>query len=156
MEDINFNSISDKEIIFKDVSSLNDSFIDYNDSLKILHVNIRSLNSNLVHLQTLVERLKVKPSIIICSEAWLLNCTEFGDLTGYLCFSNNSIINKADGLLMYINDKLQTDTIVEEYGSLKILSTTLEIKNNELIKISGIYRCFGLKEEIFIKNMLEF
>ena len=38
----------------------------------ILYVNIRSLNNNLDKLELLLNRLQRKPTVIVCTETWML------------------------------------------------------------------------------------
>ena len=59
------------EKVFKNLNSLN-KFLERNIKENILHVNIRSLQANYNKLIVFLESLKVKPTIIICSETWVL------------------------------------------------------------------------------------
>lgn len=69
LQDADFE-ILQKENIFYDLLSLN-KVLNNDDSL-ILYVNIRRLNSNYDKLHVLIQRLKNKPMIIVCSETWNL------------------------------------------------------------------------------------
>ena len=60
----------EKEIICDGLETLNKQIFDANNF--ILYVNIRSLNANYEKLQLLVESLKTKPMLIVCSETWNL------------------------------------------------------------------------------------
>ena len=59
------------EKVFKNLNSLN-KFLERNIKENILHVNISSLQANYNKLIVFLESLKVKPTIIICSETWVL------------------------------------------------------------------------------------
>ena len=151
----NLNNNIEQEYIFKDIDSLNKK-INPNNNIAILHVNIRSINNNLTRLHALVERLNVKPDIIFCSEAWLKCATEYGDLQGYDTFTNESRLNKSDGVILYINNKYHVETFIEIYGRLKVISTIVKISEQVNLKFSGIYRCFNINEIEFNNSLMRF
>ena len=49
----------------------------------ILCINIRSLNANYNKLQTFLNSLDIKPSIIVCTETWNLEYYNFFNISGY-------------------------------------------------------------------------
>ena len=76
-----------EETTFPDLETLNKN-IKENDSL-ILHVNIRSLNANYIKLDILINRLKIEPYIIVCTERSLPNFQNF-EIQEYKLYYNNS------------------------------------------------------------------
>ena len=52
----------------------------------IFHVNIRSLNKNINGLNLLINSLKMKPGIIICTKTFGLNCMSLYEISGYDMF----------------------------------------------------------------------
>ena len=59
------------EIEVHNFQSLN-KYLNIEENFTVLLVNIRSLNSNFELLETFIENLKYKPSIIICTETFNL------------------------------------------------------------------------------------
>lgn len=51
---------------YSDLNSLNNNL--NRENLLILHLNVRSLNSNFEKLEIFIENLSVKPDVIICTE----------------------------------------------------------------------------------------
>ena len=104
---INNNIISIDEIInteeeFKDTTELNNKL--GNKSFVILHVNVRSMSENINKLEVFINLLNNKPAVIVCSETWTIHHIEFFHLSGYKIFYNNSKINKAAGVILFIRD----------------------------------------------------
>ena len=115
-------------------------------------MNIRSIGGNFLHLCTFINSLIITPDIIVCSEAWLMNCNGFIDMQGYSYHSNNSQLNKADGVVVYIKEGLNETTHIENYGSLSTLSTIIK-KDNKCLKISSVYRCQVINAQNFVNNI---
>lgn len=70
-------------------------------------------------------------------------------------YYNNSHLNKADGVVVYINKSVIELTKVLDYGSLKILNSKLNI-NDYCIEVSSIYRSHDLNKKEFILNIKKF
>lgn len=103
MIDIDFTDIIQKENMYYDLQTLNNNIEDTEQI--ILYVNIRSLNANFHNLEIFIESLINKPFVIICAETWNLEYYKFYQLPGYKIYYNNSRVNKADGVVMYIKQK---------------------------------------------------
>ena len=97
----NFN-----EKTHNDISSLNTCLFSDNDFI-IMHVNIRSLNKNVNNLHLLLEELKVKPDIIVCTETRKLNNVKYYSIPNYNIEFNNSTINQNDGTVMLFKKKFR-------------------------------------------------
>ena len=120
-EDSNLDIIKE-EISINNISDLN-KIIDVSNNT-IIHVNIRSLNANFDRLEILVERLKIKPLVIVCNESWNLEYYKYYQLEGYNIFYNDSKLNRSDGVVIFIKNSLNENTNVLQYGKLKILKKT--------------------------------
>ena len=68
--DNEIENLVQKECECSDIKSLNVYLKKHNGF--ILYVNIRSLNNNLDKLELLLNRLKRKPTVILCKETWIL------------------------------------------------------------------------------------
>lgn len=66
-----------------------------------------------------VKSLITKPSVIVCSETWLIKHVEHFNLTGYKIFYNDSKINKADGVVLFISNDISQDTKIIEIDRMK-------------------------------------
>ena len=120
-----------------DFKSVN-SKLNIND-INILHVNIRSLNSNFENLEILLRKLLIAPSIIICSETWFLPCPQYYELENYILYYNNSTVNKADGSVIFVGKSLTHDMSIDDISNTKFLNTTIKLKDKNL-KITSTYR----------------
>lgn len=138
-----------------DINELN-GVISNAEELIILHVNVRSIDKNFELLNILIEKMNSKPNIIVCSETWKINSLSLYKIEGYNAFYNQSYLNKADGVLMYVEDNINATVSIEEVNSLKILNATIKGDNDDMIKISGIYRSHKIPKLEFINCMNEF
>lgn len=137
-----------------ELSNLNNSL--YLEDLMILHLNVRGLNSNFGNLELFIEKLSMKPDIIVCSENWSLPCYTLFMIKDNDCYYNHSTVNKADGVVIYIKKSLNSSVVIAVVGNLKIISVSVELKNNNVIKVSGVYRCHDVGKEVFIDTMLSY
>lgn len=76
-----------------------------NDTLKILHLNIRSINCNFDALIALLSRIKSHLDIIILTECWLSKCPCLPLLQGYNSFSSD-YESQNEGVVAYVRDNL--------------------------------------------------
>lgn len=120
------------EITIPDMESLNKNMKANKEN--ILFINIRSLDANFNKLQIFIERLEIKPCIIICVESWNLDYSNYFVLQGYKMFYNNSRINKSDGVVVYIEDSIEENTEIIEIGKLKILNSCNKNRQYEVIR----------------------
>lgn len=66
------------------------------------------------------------------------------------------MLNKADGVVVYINNLVNDTTHTLDYGSLRILNSKIKIDDSIVIEISSIYRSHDLSKRDFIYNMNKF
>ena len=66
-------------------------------------------------------------------------------------YTNNSRINKADGVIIHVKKNLKHSANVETYGKLQMLNISLNLDNG-LTKISGIYRCHDYPVHDFLED----
>lgn len=139
------------EKIFYGLNSLN-NYIEFNDE-NILLVNIRSLNANFCNLNVFIERLEVKPCIIVCTETRVLAHYNEFSIKGYKIFYNNSNINITDGVVMYIKDSIEEETNTVKIGRLSILKSIIVLDNKRNLTISALYRAHDLSKLDFIHDL---
>lgn len=109
------------EIICTDIETMNRNLSNGNDEY-ILYLNIRSLNSNFPKLEILIRSLSTKPYYIVCAESWYVQHVNFFKIVGYKMYYNESILNRVDGLVVYIKDDIMENTEIIEIDRLKIIS----------------------------------
>ena len=128
------------------------------DDLSVLLVNIRGLQTNHKNLELFIKNFSHKPDIIVCTETGILPCHNLYNLNDYNygTYYNQSKINKADGVLVYINNELNVTTNTIEVGRVKFLNTTILLKEGRKLKITSLYRCHTITKEEFIHNMVTF
>ena len=120
--------------------------------LSILHVNIRSISCNINKLEAFVFRLKNKPDVIICSEAWLPFCHGCVNIHGYDYYTNESKINRSDATVLYVKHILDLFFYIENFGNLKTVNIDINLNSNK-IKISGLYRRFSYNIHNFTNDI---
>lgn len=147
---INFDEIAQKEIKFKDTDELNKYFV--NKNFVILLVNIRSINENNSNLEIFINNLNNKPAIIVCTETWLIKDINTLKLSDYKIFYNESKINRADGVVMYIKNEveLEQDIYIFEIDKIKFLVADVVINKDEFFRISATYRSHDVPKTEFI------
>lgn len=93
------------EKVFDSVEDVQERF--YDKKCLIMSINIRRITKNHTKLETFLERLQNKPDIIICTETGNIdnNNKNFFKLSGYNMYRNESFINIADGVILYIYKK---------------------------------------------------
>ena len=113
-----------------DLDNINSSEILKNSNMNLFHVNIRSCNKNLDELILYLDSISVNFNVIMLSETWLNDTTEFTCIPDYVDF--HSIRNrKGGGTTILIKNEFQTSLLP---------SHTI---NNPVIE------CVGVKVEIF-------
>lgn len=136
-----------------DVNSFNS--INLKNNLIIMHINIRSLNKNMNNLNIYVKRLHHKPHVIVCTETWNIGYHNMFHLENYDTYYNHSSINKADGVIMFVDSSLNHTITLEHIDKLNILSCVVNINKANII-ISGIYRCHNYDKPSFISHLNEY
>lgn len=158
------NVSSDEDIgdLFYDIEEEEcESVLSFNKKLLegkliILNLNVRSLNANFEMLKVFIERLKYKPHVIVCAETWLIKDVNFFKFSNYNAYYNESCINQADGVLIFVDKSLDYDIKYESCQKLKIVSCIINCNSSCKVKISGVYRCHDYEQKLFISNMEEF
>lgn len=150
-----FSELIQSEYVFENSIEFNENVIfQYND-LFILHLNIRSVTNNIELLEAYLHNFQTKPDIIYCSESWLMHLKGFIDIDGYNMYTNESTLNRADGVVVFVSNKLSHTHETEIIGKLKVSNVTLEA-NHKKLKVSGVYRCHDFPLAEFIVDVKTF
>jgi len=148
--------------IINNVYSINTSDIDYlnnniasNNSFSIFSINIRSTNANFDNLIGILETIQNRFSVILLSETWLLEEKDIC-LNGYQKIHLLRILNKSDGLSVYIKNEISIigcKTNIILYCN--FLELILKFRDQE-IKVIGIYRSPNNDVKAFLNNLAVF
>lgn len=141
-----------KEVVIDSFDSLNSNIKQFNTA--ILHVNVRSLHANFAKLETYLEKLQIKPLIIVCTETWKILNPNLYKIDNYNIYYNYGMINSADGVVIYVKSNVEHSTeIITEQNIFKILNCKVKINESDMILISAVYRCHELSEAKLIESM---
>ena len=115
--------------------------MDSTKGLKIIHLNIRSLNNKIDLLRLWVEQHK--PNIITLSETWLTNKISNNEikLTNYVLYRADRG-TRCGGVVTYVSTTLASELIVPAVGPSNFESIFVKIilHENKYITIVNIYR----------------
>lgn len=143
-----YSCVIESELEIQDVHSLNS--VVCSKDLNILYTNVRGLKTNFKHLEVFIEMLTVRPDFIICSESWYLEFFEFYNLPNYKIYYNHSHINRADGVVIYINSDLIESTKIEIINNVKFLITNVTTRDGKNVNITSLYRCHDISKADFV------
>src|SRR5206468_12954883 len=116
------------------------------ESLRIFHINIRSLNANHSKLYQLMSILNFSFDIIILTEIWSFNIYFFANLFPYYSFHYVLPVNSSIGGVGAFIHNSYSMTVVSDLGFDLTLSLPVETlfftvsKNNFHCLIGGLYR----------------
>ena len=65
-------------------------------------------------MEVFVQSLYNKPTIIVCTETWIIQHIEYFQLSGYNIYYNSRKINRADGVVLYIRKDISHEINVIE------------------------------------------
>ncbi|KAL0809160.1 hypothetical protein ABMA28_011393 [Loxostege sticticalis] len=111
------------------------------NTLKILHVNIRSLNCNFSALETILHRLSAPADIIILSECWLSKCPTLPGITGFTS-CNSDYNNQNAGVAAYVRENLIYSYDLVDFND----ADCLLLKFSNSMAILGMYRSPSYKD----------
>ena len=161
---------------YHDVQSYNNILNNHIESLKFIHLNMRSVRKKMDFLVAFISSFSCPPDVIAISESWLKpNNSKFYKIDGYTAYHITRPTIKGGGVSLLIKSHLDSD-LVSEFSyitdeieictiKLTILCKSSNVSNNFII--SCIYRPHGkmknvgnfknvlstiLSHDIFIKN----
>lgn len=127
---------------------------DYNNKIKnvkgmsIMHFNIQSLDAKFNEFEIIIKKLAIRPKIIILSETWQIPYIHLYQIEGYDTIYNESEITKADGTIVYIDNKINYNYKFQKIGNIK----AIEIFFNEHV-ITALYRNHKIKISTFVDDL---
>lgn len=103
-------------------------------------------------MQTLIEMLKVKPLMIICSESGTFDYYNYFNIIGYKMYYNENRLNKADGVVVYIKENIVKTTKMKIFDRLSIINTEMKVDKVKKLLILSVYRSHTLPATEFMKS----
>ena len=92
-----------ENIVTHNVATIN-NLCAKDDNLKLINLNIRSINKNFDELLILLDSFQTKYDIIVLTECWLNETYNPKKLAGYNNFETKINRNQNDGVVAYIKD----------------------------------------------------
>ena len=124
--------------------------------MQIFSINIRSINANFDNLLEYLRTFEIEPSVIILTETWHNDSTEFFGIEGYQGFFETNKLNKASGVAIFVRNSV----VVLNHSTNKNLcfdNITVKLKNEKnVFQVSAIYNSPKNKHELFLDDFEQF
>ena len=137
-----------------DISQNNQINMKDNNSLSIIHLNIRSLNKNFDKLYDFLLRLTFTPDVLCLSESRIKKQPLVNiNLSGY-CFVNVDPVGNARGIAMYIRKdlKITQKQKIHLHGCESLWLTLNQPNTNKKLTIATIYRHPSQATDKFVED----
>jgi hypothetical protein len=105
-------------------------------SIKLLHINIRSMQRNFNNFLVIFTRLNISFDLVILSECWINDNSTIQQIEGYTSFSTQKYINKSGGVVAYVNNKWSSNVSEPDIADANCLM--IEVPN--VFTTLGFYR----------------
>ena len=139
--DINYD-VGDSSCSYYEASLFRRQFSNNSDSLRVFHLNIRSVCKNMDELTLFLCSLKVEFHIIVLTETWLCDQSEFLDVAGYTAYHTVRTDRRGGGVTVLVKSNIQSHSlslfscITDHF---EICSVRVII-NKKKYNIIGVYR----------------
>ena len=94
-------------------SSMKSNFGNDFSSLKIIHLNIRSVKKNLNEFQLILQKMYIEFQIIVLTETWMGTDEDLNELLGYVAFHSTRENRGGGGVTVLVSTDLNADNISE-------------------------------------------
>lgn len=128
---------------------------DRTNCIQILHLNIRSAYKHFDELLIFIQSCDLSNcDIIILGETRLIDQTESFRIPGFSTIFNNSKLNKNDGVLIFINDKINYKVEHKKLPLTNIVISNIEFSiNNTAFNVMPCYRSPSTGDNQFIEDL---
>ena len=134
----NYQLNSQETIVFNDLDNCNKHVNSILSDLKILNLNIRSINKNFSEFCVLLNNFTFRFDIIVLTETWLDH--DFGfEINGYKKFVKINKYNKCDGIVVYFKDDIRVSLNNTDISHCNSIHFNLML-NDIPIVLTAIYR----------------
>lgn len=100
----------------------------------------------------MLEEFEKRPDIVVCSETWKIHCLNLYAIEGYVLISDTSDTSKADGILVYVRDDLNTSVESVCIGGVTAIEVLIHNIQPKLL-LTSVYRPHTNKKEEFIHSL---
>lgn len=112
-----------------------------NDSVTVIHLNIRSIGCNFDEFQVLLKRINTVFDVVILSECWLSKCHYFPMLPGYNSFKSN-YTNQNDGVVAFVRAGLACTVVKPTLDN----ANCLVLKFSNELALVAVYRSPSVRD----------
>lgn len=102
-----------------------------NNSLKMFHINLRSVRKNFNDIVVYLEAVSVMFDIIVFTECWLSGGGWRESIEGYDLVTTETFRNQNDGVVIYIHNRLSAVTTQIAFGDVYGLNTNFTYGKNK-------------------------
>ena len=142
-------------VVFNDSTSCDKHIVNNcNFSLKLLHLNIRSINKNFSELCILLQSFSFCFDIIILTETWS-NYDIGYDILNFKKFTKPCKYNKCDGIVVYFKKGIEFTTSDVEISNCNSIHFKFKF-NQHNFDLTAIYRSPNLNKNDFLNDLEKF
>lgn len=102
--------------------------------IKILHVNIRSMQCNFDNFLLIFARMGIPFDVVIMTECWINPSSTIKQLDGYQSYNTTTYINKSGGVIAYVNNK----------WSPNVIEPALDEANGLIVEVPNVFTVIGI------------
>lgn len=118
------------------VPEMCNSYITNKYNIKVLTMNIRSVQQNFDQFLVIFKRLNLSIDVIVLSECWIHENSVIPQLDGYLSYRTFKYINRAGGVIAFVKSCLLPDVTEPQFEE----ANCLQIKLGSTLTLLAIYR----------------
>lgn len=107
--------------------------------LKIIHLNIRSIQKNFDEFNLFLNLFDFRYDIIVLTETYVIGDLDIVQLKGYNAIYNNGNINKNDGVIVFIRNTIDFSSKIVSFGNNKLIEVSFKNLDENVI-LTACYR----------------
>lgn len=150
--------VTEPDCSYYDVKSFNSKFERDEKSLRLFHLNVRSVVKNGDELFTFLKSLAVEFHVILLTETWLDDASEFFNVPGYTAYHSVRSERRGGGVSVLVRDHIQSEvlpkyTLISDLFEMCSVSLTINKKKYNII---GVYRPPSCSQNDFNTSFFSF
>ena len=131
-----------EQCTYYDCESLHGYLTTDQNSLNVIHMNIRSCNRNFDEFAIFINQTGVEFPVIVLTETWLTAESDWLNILGYRAFHSIRGARAGGGVTILVSDRLNSDkkdNLCRNSASAEILAVEVDV-GTESFTIFGVYR----------------
>ena len=131
-----------EQCTYYDCESLHGYLTTDQNSLNVIHMNIRSCNRNFNEFAIFINQTGVEFPVIVLTETWLTAESDWLNILGYRAFHSIRGARAGGGVTILVSDRLNSDkkdNLCRNSASAEILAVEVDV-GTESFTIFGVYR----------------